>query len=128
MIAFLLVYLFVTGAGLAISLLEWRHARCVYRDLVLAKTNGARQTLARFYVKEEGLRVLVLLCLMCSVISVRWWAAGQALKLIAVVLIAVKAWVCRVDRITIMNLLHAKYAEPTWDGVERRREKLEKCE
>lgn len=123
MIPLLVVYLIVTGLGLLISVLEWRHARCVYHDLLNARTNGARQTLARFQMKEEGLRVLVLLCLMGSVITVKYFAAGQALKLIAVVLITVKAWMCRSDRIAIMNLLHAKYGEPVWDGTERRVEK-----
>lgn len=66
MMLFRLVYLVSVLVGLAVNIAEYLHARWVYRELWRRQINGVRQMIARTFVSEERLRVLIQCCLLIT--------------------------------------------------------------
>lgn len=113
----MILYFIAIAFGLSASLRELQHAKALHRYLIETKTNGSRQMLARFSVKEEWLRVLVQVVLLAAIFcffarargmampSDLWLVMGRALHLFAVALLSFKSWTCRRDRLTLMDVL-----------------------
>lgn len=121
-----LIYFVAASIGLVVNILELREALRVYRSLVLARLNGVRQVMATMHVREEKIRVAIQACLfLVAVISMvtatsgtvvvyggdQWRGVAILAHICAVVMLAVKSVVIRRDRLVIMNILHAMYAD-----------------